>query len=147
MDNIEVPTQPAESSPFFTTKRKALAGIMLWSVMNGIADLIIDHTGAAHLSVVVILIGAIGYGILILTWCKADSREHGEELGAGWNLYVLVFGVFALFAYLFKSRGLVRGFLGILYSLGFVVVMLIFDIIVVLIASMILGISLEPTPK
>ena len=55
-------------------------------------------------------ITTILFGFLILLWCSIDSAENDEPLGTGWNISIVVFGVFALIAYLFKTRGLKNGF-------------------------------------
>jgi hypothetical protein len=87
------------------------------------------------------LVSAVVYGILVLMWCKADAAERGYKLSRYFPLAVVLFSVFALVYYLFRSRGFSRGLastgLVILYLAGlFVVLMIVVGIIAVfLIAS------------
>jgi cytochrome bd-type quinol oxidase subunit 2 len=52
---------------------------------------------------------AIGFNVLTVFWCVYDSRERGEEIGRFFTLWVIIFGVFALFYYFFKTRGFKSG--------------------------------------
>jgi hypothetical protein len=51
----------------------------------------------------------IGIALLVLAWCYFDSLERHQPLYPWLRIVILVFGVFALFIYLFKSRGLQQG--------------------------------------
>jgi cytochrome bd-type quinol oxidase subunit 2 len=52
---------------------------------------------------------AIGFNVLTVFWCFYDSRERGEKIGRFFTLWVVIFGVFALFYYFFKTRGFKSG--------------------------------------
>lgn len=55
------------------------------------------------------LLLAIGFNALTVFWCAYDSRERGEEINRYFALSVVIFGVFALFYYFFKTRGFKLG--------------------------------------
>ena len=67
--------------------------------------------------------------ILVLVWCQFDSLERRQRLYPWLRLMIVVFGVFALFIYLFKSRGLKEGMrasgLALLSLSGLLVIMLL----------------------
>ena len=52
---------------------------------------------------------AIGFNVLIVFWCHFDSRERNEELNRYFTFLVVIFGIFTLFYYFFKTRGLLGG--------------------------------------
>lgn len=56
---------------------------------------------------------AVGFNVLTVFWCVYDSRERGEETGRYFTLSVVIFGVFALFYYLFNTRGFKLGVIAI----------------------------------
>ena len=122
-----------------------LIGIILWGFVNGIADLVVEESGRPEYSIIPLLVGSIGYGVLLLMWSKQDSAERGEELSHGWTFVIVALGVFAFVPYLFKSRGFIKGIISVLYMLGFVLVAaifyLIFMAIVIIIKDLILGIA------
>ena len=68
-------------------------------------------------------------GILVLAWCQFDSLERRQRLYPWLRWVIVIFGVFALFIYLFKSRGLKDGMrasgLALLSLSGLLVVMLL----------------------
>ena len=70
----------------------------------------------------------IGIALLVLAWCYFDSLERHEPLYPRLRLVILIFGVFALFIYLFKSRGLKQGMrasgMALLSLIGLVVIWL-----------------------
>ena len=47
--------------------------------------------------------------LLVLAWCYFDSLEQRQTFHAWVRIAVLFFGMFALFVYLFQSRGLKQG--------------------------------------
>jgi hypothetical protein len=67
--------------------------------------------------------------VLVLAWCNFDSLERRQRLYPWLRLVIVVFGVFALFIYLFKSRGLKKGMrasgLALLSLSGLFVIMLL----------------------
>lgn len=58
---------------------------------------------------VLMLLFAVAFNVLTVFWCAFDSRERGETLGRYFTLAVVIFGVFALFYYFFKTRGFKSG--------------------------------------
>jgi len=58
---------------------------------------------------IVRIVSFICIAILVLAWCQFDSLERRQRLYPWLRLVIVVFGVFALFIYLFKSRGLKKG--------------------------------------
>jgi hypothetical protein len=55
----------------------------------------------------------IGFNLLIFAWCHYDAIERNESFGAGWRLLIVLLGIFALFIYLLKTRGLKQGLISI----------------------------------
>jgi len=133
MEETSLQPKPIIPTPLLTFKRKILIGIVMVSLVSGAADVVTGRIGAHQLDAVIFLASAIGYGILILSWCKADSQERGDELSSGWTPMLVVFGWLALIAYLFKSRGFAKGLLAVLYTFGFAIGTLVFDLIVLII--------------
>lgn len=98
-------------------KRNVIAASLVFTILScGFSFRFDDNPQAAE---IVSLCTAVGYGLLILMWCKIDSNQRGENLGAGFRFLVVIFGVFALVYYLFKSRGLKQGFMSVAYALLF----------------------------
>ncbi|HEV7700753.1 MAG TPA: hypothetical protein VGO43_11035 [Pyrinomonadaceae bacterium] len=120
-------------------KRKILLAIVGWALLNTLAALFIEPRLAPQFGTIFLVIGAIGYGVLILAWAKADSHERGEELPSGWKFMLVVLGGFTLIAYFFKTRGFARGLLSIAYMIGFSVVAFLFSTIVAAVLLIISG--------
>ena len=97
------------------------------------------HNKKSEEVLILALVEAIGFGVLILAWCKADSRESGEELTGGWTFMLVAFGVLALAAYLFKSRGFGKGLISLLYAAGFWIGMTVANFVVGFATLMILA--------
>jgi len=55
--------------------------------------------------------------VLALMWAKIDAEERSYELSRHFTLAVVVFGIFAIIYYLFRSRGASGG----LISFGWLV--------------------------
>ena len=58
---------------------------------------------------VVKLASMVCIALLVLAWCYFDSVERRQPFHAWLRIVILFFGVFALFIYLFKSRGFKPG--------------------------------------
>lgn len=120
MEDVErIVIEPSERS-LLTPKRRILIGWMAFSLLTGIVQVALIGVVGPDVSFVLILAETIGFGILILAWCKADSDERGEDLSSGWKFMLVFLGVLTLTAYLFKSRGFARGLLAVGYSLAFI---------------------------
>jgi len=101
-----------------------LAG--LFSAIHGLFFVLFDETGNHS---VIRFISYIFIGILVLAWCHFDSLERRQRLYPWLRWVIVVFGLFALFIYLFKSRGFTQGMrasgLALLSLLGLLVIMLL----------------------
>lgn len=101
-----------------------LAG--LFSAILGLFSVLFDET-ADHRIVSLITFGCIA--ILVLAWCQFDNLERRQRFYPWMRLMIVFFGVFALFVYLFKSRGLKQGMrasgLALLTLSGLLVIMLL----------------------
>jgi len=101
-----------------------LAGV--FSAILGLFFVLFDE-GSNH--GVVRLVSFTCIAILVLAWCQFDSLERRQRLYPWLRLVIVVFGVFALFIYLFKSRGLKKGMrasgLALLTLSGLTVIMLL----------------------
>jgi hypothetical protein len=76
------------------------------------------------------LLTIIGFNVVIFAWCHYDSLERNESFGAGWRLLIIFLGIFALFIYLLKTRGLKQGLISIGKTL-----------LIVLVAAIIAGVT------
>lgn len=103
-------------------KQNVLAALLVFTILSsGFSFRFEDNP---QISEIVSLFTAVGYGLLILMWCKIDSYQRGENLGAGFRFLVIIFGVLALVYYLFKSRGLKQDFISVAYALLFFLAMI-----------------------
>jgi multisubunit Na+/H+ antiporter MnhB subunit len=137
MEDVErIVIEPSERS-LLTPKRRILIGWMAFSLLTGIVQVALIGVVGPDVSIVLILAETIGFGILILAWCKADSDERGEDLSSGWKFMLVFLGVLTLTAYLFKSRGFARGLLAVGYSLAFILGNFIFDYMIMIVLFLI----------
>jgi hypothetical protein len=108
------------------TKYTVLLLAGLFSAILGLFFVLFDES-ASH--GVVRLISFTCIAILVLAWCQFDSLERRQRFYPWLRLVIVVFGVFALFIYLFKSRGLKKGMrasgLALLTLSGLTVIMLL----------------------
>jgi hypothetical protein len=79
--------------------------------------------------------------VLALMWAKIDANERRYELSRFFTLAVVIFGVFAIIYYLFRSRGARGGLISfgwlILYGLALVVALSLVSAIVTVVLVMI----------
>lgn len=85
------------------------------------------------------LVATVAYGVAILIWCTVDSRGRGIELGYGFRIVIVFFGVFALVFYLFKTRGLKQGFVSVGYALLFFIVTILVSSLVAVVFNVFTG--------
>jgi hypothetical protein len=131
MEEAEQIIEPApERRAWLTAKRKILGGWIAWSLVMDVVQALLLRVVSQEMLLILFVIAAFGYGVLLLAWCRADSDERGEELSSGWKFMLVLLGFLTFIAYLFKTRGFVRGLLAIVYSLAFVIGVYILDIIV-----------------
>jgi heme/copper-type cytochrome/quinol oxidase subunit 4 len=73
------------------------------------------------------VVSAIVLNVLALMWAKTDADEKGYELSQFFTLAVVLFGVFAILYYLFRSRGASDGLIStgwlVLYGVTLAVVL------------------------
>jgi hypothetical protein len=85
---------------------------------------------------IVTLILAIMLNVLALWWAKIDAAERRFLLSRVFPLAVVLFGIFAIVYYLFKSRGAWGGLIStgwlILYGVGMLFALMIVSLIVTL---------------
>jgi len=107
-------------------KRNVLLVAGLFSAMLG--PLMVLSIEAGDNFRIVDFVSLICISLLVLAWCYFDSLERRQPLYPRLRLVILIFGVLALFIYLFKSRGLKQGMrssgMALLSLLGLVVIML-----------------------
>ena len=84
-----------------------IASVILYAIYDFVTQLMQGRQAAEQ---IITFVTTIAFGFLILLWCSFDSAERDEQLGTGWTISIVVFGVFALIVYLFKTRGLKNGF-------------------------------------
>jgi len=107
-------------------KRTVLLIALVYSALVGVFLVLAQETGI-HLPLIR-LMSFICMNLLVLAWCYFDSAERHRALYPWLRTVIVIFGVFALFIYLLKSRGPKEGLLSsglaLLSLVGFVVVML-----------------------
>lgn len=84
-----------------------LVGMGLYWFIITLAQVLIAPTGPAW--GVMFMLTSIGWGVGMLYWCTADSKERGEELSTAAKVAIVAFGIFALIWYLFHTRGAAGG--------------------------------------
>jgi len=113
-------------SSFSRSKRKVLLAAGLYAAILGPLMVLSIETGDNFR--IVRFVSLICISLLVLAWCYFDSLERRQPLYPRLRLVILIFGVFALFIYLFKSRGFKHGMrssgMALLSLLGLVVIML-----------------------
>jgi len=137
MENISESVPTTEMNE----KRRVLVGIAVFSVVSTIASVLAEPNQSVYSAISILT--AVGFGVGILIWCKADSQERNIPLSSGFRIAVVIFGLFALIYYLFKSRGFKRGFVSTGYALLFGLILFMINVIVgtcmTLISMMIFG--------
>ena len=104
-------------SSFWYPKRNVLLASIVFAALMG--PLILFATEQAFPAAAIRYLLIIGIALLVLAWCYFDAYEQHQPFGSGWRVAILLFGVVALFIYLFKSRGLKNGARSALLALTF----------------------------
>ncbi len=91
-------------------KRKVIVAAAVFSLLLGPPSILYENTAQVH---ALDIISFIGFGVLMFAWCFYDSLERNKPLSSSFRLLLIIFGMFALIAYLLKSRGLMKGLLAI----------------------------------
>ncbi|HEX8175640.1 MAG TPA: hypothetical protein VF543_11030 [Pyrinomonadaceae bacterium] len=127
--------QIISDSEYRQRKRHLLVTAAIFCALLAPVTVLFDKGGTQ--SRLLDFVTVIGFGILILGWCHYDSLERGKSLGSVFRILVVLFGVFALFVYLLKSRGLKRGLrtsgLALLVLTGMILIMFVTGMITALI--------------
>ena len=79
-----------------------IIGIVLMLINIFIPDPVFSNNGLGQ---VITFAFAVAFNLVTVFWCAYDSAERGEKLGSGMILLTVIFGIFALFYYFFKTRG------------------------------------------
>ena len=87
-------------------KRTVLLVAGVFSALLG--ALIVLPAEAGHLPLIRLTF-IIGISLLVLAWCHFDSVERHQSIYPWLRIVIVFFGLFALFIYLFKSRGFKQG--------------------------------------
>lgn len=84
------------------------------------------------------LVFIVAFNFLMLLWCSYDSIERdGERLSSKFALMMVIFGIFTLIYYLFRSRGFSAGLISIGKLILFFIVSTIASAIIATVFSMI----------
>ncbi len=125
MENFDA----TSSSDYRKNKRNVIIGAIIFNILTNIVSL--RYEGSSSVEQILVFVSMVGTGFCILLWCNLDSAERSEKLGSGFRFLLVLFGVFALTFYFFKSRGFKRGSIAIGY-------LLIIFIVYVLISAVVL---------
>jgi len=96
-----------------------LIGVIVLIVLSTLADWL--FAGDRLASSLNTIFTGIGISVAVLLWCMIDSEERDLRLGQGFRILTILFGVFCLVYYFFKSRGFKRGIISTGYSILFIV--------------------------
>lgn len=99
---------------YYQYKRNVFFAAAAFSLLLGAFTAFYENTAQSR---VLDIVSIVGFGVLMLGWCTYDSFERNKSLGSTFRLLVVIFGVFTLFVYLLKSRGLKKGLIAIGWSL------------------------------
>ena len=99
--------EATHSRPRWRPKRTVLIASAIFATVIGPALLSLeDNTPQLRM---VKWVGLICTSLLVLAWCYFDSVERRAPFYPWLRVVILFFGLFALFIYLFKSRGFSGG--------------------------------------
>lgn len=123
-----------DAKDFRISKRNVLSiTVTVMSIIFPLAALTDD--GTTHLKLLDLVAG-LTINISIFGWCYYDGFERGRQLGFGFRTFLVVFSFFALFVYLFYTRGLLGGLrstaLAFLVITGMIIVTLVSGAIILL---------------
>jgi hypothetical protein len=98
---------PGMPTSLSRSKRKVLLVAGVFSAILGLLTVLSIETGDNFR--LLRFVSIIGIALLVLAWCYFDSLERHQPLYPWLRIVILIFGVFALFIYLFKTRDLKQG--------------------------------------
>lgn len=131
MENFD----PTSSSDYRNKKRNVIFGAVIFNILTNIVAL--RYESNSSVEQILLFVSMLGTGFCILLWCSLDTAERNEKLGAGFRFLLVLFGIFALIVYLFKSRGFKRGLTAFGYLLLVFVVYVILSAIVLTVLELI----------
>ena len=114
-----------------SNKRNILIFGVLLNVAGQIALTIAGGSLPAYQLISILL--TIGIAVAMLLWCHADARERDIKLGPGFRILIILLGPIAVIYYLFRSRGLKKGFI----ALGWMILYFILVYVIVIAANII----------
>jgi len=102
-------------SPVWQPKRTVLLATVIYAALTGPLLVLVSEEilGLVRFALL------IGDALFVLAWCYFDAEERNKPFHSGWRIAIVVFGVLALFIYLFTSRGAKQGYRASLLALLF----------------------------
>ena len=67
---------------------------------------------------IISLVGWFGVSVLVFSWVYFDSRQRNRSITTNLRLLIVFLGLFGLWIYLIRSRGLKQGLISSLAALG-----------------------------
>ncbi len=96
-----------DCSIYSRNKKIAVAIAVAMLVITSPTALIFGEKSSTYL--IVYYVTAIITNVLVFVWCFYDALERNQPLEKIWRFLIIIFGIFALLAYLFKTRGFIQG--------------------------------------
>jgi len=131
-----------------TAKRMILIEVLVFSIAMTILQF--GFLRNSYITALTTVLTSIGYGIALLAWCKADSREREYSLSEKFPYAVVILGSFAMVYYLFRSRGFIKGIAGVgsfvLFVVGMYIVSAVFGIFTLIAISPFYNPLAQPSP-
>jgi dipeptide/tripeptide permease len=126
--------RPGHEAPLSEKRKILFVYIPVIAFASMMADIAIRDN---QIEDVVNLIFAIVMNVLALMWAKIDADERQYELSRYFTFAVVLFGVFAIIYYLFRSRGARDGLIStgwmVLYALALTVALGLISAIVAIV--------------
>ncbi len=104
--SMEQQTEQHPPLNYHLRKRKVILAAAILSLLLGPPTILYENTLQPH---VIDIVSHIGFAMLMFAWCFYDSLERNKSLSSAFRFLIVIFGAFALLAYLLKSRGLRKG--------------------------------------
>lgn len=127
-----------EENSYIQQKRKVLIVLGIAQLLASVAILLLGRFEVA--ASVLSILSAVGWAVGILSWVKIDAEEREAEVSGAFRIAIILLGFFALFYYLFRTRGFVGGLKGIgwalLYFVAFAAAYLIIGVILITILAL-----------
>jgi hypothetical protein len=124
--------RPGHETPRLASKQRILFLYIpvVWFASGMSAILLFDSEFGGFVSFML----GFGVNVLALIWTKRDAEERSYPLSQAFPIAVVIFGVFAIIYYLFRSRGARDGLVStgwlLLYVVATAVALMIISLIV-----------------